>query len=162
MDITATFQMTAREYRSAIRNSPAVRGAMIIGLLLAGSGLLSLLSGDPKTWLVYYGIGVPVFMEVAAVRLASRKSAALLAEPWTVRVTEETYTLRTAASQAEVGWSVYREVNDRSGFWYLRQLNGASGFLPKRAFGDPEQAELADFFARRLPPRKKRWYRPFA
>jgi hypothetical protein len=162
MDFTATFQMTAPEYRSAIRNSSAVRGLTISGLLAAMLGLVTLLSNDPSPWLIYFGIGMPVFTEVAAVRLATQRSAGLFSEPWTVRVTEQTYTLHTAASQAEVSWNAYAEARDRSGFWYLRQTNGASGFLPKRAFDDAQQAELATFFAHRLPPQKRPWYRPFA
>jgi hypothetical protein len=162
MDFTATFQMTAPEYRSAIRNSSAVRGLTISGLLAAVLGLLTLLTNDPLPWLIYFGIGIPVFMEVAAVRLATRRSVGLFSESWTVRVTEQSYTLHTPVSQAEVGWGAYAEARDRSGFWYLRQTNGASGFLPKRAFDDTQQAELAKFFAHRLPPQKRPWYRPFA
>jgi hypothetical protein len=158
MDICATFRLTAREYRSATRNSPAIGTMFIICALMGAIGLISLPSDGPGIAL-YAGIGLPVFMEVV-VRLIARRSAALFAEPWTVRVTDETFALRTAMSQAEVGWNAYREAWERSGFWYLRQINGAVCFIPKRAFDGAQQAELAEFFARRLPPPKIRWYNP--
>ncbi|MER6129213.1 YcxB family protein [Streptomyces sp. NPDC001795] len=159
MDISATFHLTTREYRGAIRNSPTVRGTLIICALMVMAGLVSLLSDRPAMMLFYVGLGLPVFLEVV-VRLSARRSAALFTEPWTVRVTEEAFALRTPVSQAEIGWNAYREAWQRSGFWYLRQLGGASSFVPKRALDDAQQAELAEFFARRLPPQKIRWYSP--
>lgn len=162
MDITATFQLTAREFRRAIRNSPGVRRLMIASMLMVAVGVFNLLGSDPTRWIIYYGIGIYIVLEVFAVHIGARKSAALFSEPWTVHITEQTYTLQTAASQAEVDWSVYREARCRSGFWYLRQITGASGFFPKRAFDDVQQAELAEFFARRLPPEKKHWYNPLS
>jgi hypothetical protein len=158
MDIRATYRLTAREYRSATRNTPAIRAMLVICALMVVIGLISLPSRGPGIEL-YVGLGLPIFMEVV-VRLAARRSAALFAEPWTVRVTDETFALRTAVSQAEVGWSAYREAWERTGFWYLRQISGAVSFVPKRAFDDTQQAELAEFLARRLPPPKLRWYRP--
>jgi hypothetical protein len=159
MDISVTFRLTAREYRSATRNSPAIRTVLIICALMVALGLISLLSDRPETYPLYIGLGLPVFMEVV-VRLAARRSAALFAEPWTVRVTDETFALRTAVSQAEIGWNAYRDAWERSGFWYLRQISGAVCFIPKRALDGAQQAELAEFFARRLPPPKIRWYNP--
>lgn len=159
MDISAAFHLTAREYRSAIRNSPTVRAMLILCALMVVVGLLSLLSDRPAMELFYVGLGLPAFMEVVT-RLSARRSAALFAEPWSVRVTEETFALRTAASQSEISWNAYREAWERSGFWYLRQISGASSFIPKRALGDAQQAELAEFFAHRLPPPKVRWYSP--
>jgi hypothetical protein len=160
MDIRATFHLTAPEHRSAIRNSPPIRTMLIICALLVACGLISLLSDSPAIWLFYAGLGLPVFMEVVVVRLAARRSAALFAEPWTVRLTDDTFVLRTAVSQAEIGWRACREAWERSGFWYLRQISGAVSFVPKRALDGAEQAELAEFFARRLPPPKIRWYNP--
>ncbi|MCZ1005509.1 YcxB family protein [Streptomyces lydicus] len=159
MDISATFHLTTREYRGAIRNSPTIRGMLIICALMVVVGLISLPSDRPAMIPFCVGLGLPVFLEVV-VRLAPRRSAALFAEPWTVRVTEETFTLRTAVSKAEIGWDAYREAWERSGFWFVRQISGASSFIPKRALDDAQQAELAEFFARRLPPHKIRWYRP--
>jgi hypothetical protein len=159
MDIRATFQLTAREYRSAIRNSPAIRAMLIISPLMAAFGLISRLSGGPATDLLYLGLGLLVFTEVV-VRLAARRSATLFGEPWMVRVTDETFALRTAVSQAEIGWNAYTEAWQRSRFWYLRQISGAVSFVPKRALDRAQQTELAEFFARRLPPRKIRWYNP--
>jgi hypothetical protein len=159
VDLTASFQLTTREFRSGIRNSGGVRRAMIIGLMLTGLGIIQLLTRSHSAWLLWCGLAVPVVME-AVIHMASRKSAALFADPWTVRLTDQRYSLKTAASNADVDWSVYREANDRRGFWYLRQTNGATAFFPKRAFDETEQAELAEFFARRLPPQKKRWYSP--
>jgi hypothetical protein len=156
VDISATFQLTAREYRTVIRNAPGMRGLAIIGPMMLACGLFSLLSDRHVVWLIWAGIILPVSLELSAVRLATRRSAALFSEPWTVRITDQTYTLRTPESQAEVGWSAYRDASYRGGFWYLRQTNGMSGFLPKRAFGEAQQTELAEFFARRLPPKKKR------
>jgi hypothetical protein len=158
MDIRATFRLTAREYHSATRNSPAIRTMLIICALMVALGLISLPSNGPAIEL-YVGLGLPAFLEVV-VRLAARRSAALFAEPWTVRVTDETFALRTAMSQAEIGWNAYREAWERSGFWYLRQISGAVSFVPKRALDGAQQAELAEFFARRLPPPKIRWYNP--
>lgn len=159
MDISTTFRLTAREYRSATRNSPAIRAVLIICPLIAAIGLISLLSHGPDTAVLYVGLGLAVFIEVI-VRLGARKSAALFAEPWTVRVTDETLALRTAVSQAEIAWSAYREAWERSGFWYLRQVSGVVSFVPKRAFDEAQQSELAEFFTRRLPPPKVRWYDP--
>lgn len=158
MDIRATFRLTVREYRSATRNSPTIRTVLVICALLVALGLISLPLDGPGIEL-YVGLGLPVFMEVV-VRLAARRSAALFAEPWTVRVTDEAFALRTAVSQAEISWNAYREAWERSGFWYLRQISGAVGFVPKRAFDGAQQAELAGFFARRLPPPRIRWYNP--
>ncbi|MYX36854.1 MULTISPECIES: hypothetical protein [unclassified Streptomyces] len=109
---------------------------------------------------------MPGFLAVAvrlAVRLAVRRVARRFGEPWTVRLTEATCTLRTAASQAEVGRDDYRYARERAGFWYLRQVGGACGFFPKRVFDKAQQAAVAAFFARRrLPPVKRPWYRPFS
>jgi hypothetical protein len=159
MDICATFRLTAREYRGATRNSPPIRAMLIICALLVALALLSLLTADPATELLYAALGLLVFTEVA-VRFAARRSAVLFAEPWTVRVTDEMFALRTAVSQAEVGWSAYRDAWERSGFWYLRQITGPVSFIPNRALDGAQQAELAEFFARRLPPPKIRWYNP--
>jgi hypothetical protein len=159
MDICATFRLAARELRSATRNSPPIRVMWIICPLMVALSLISLLSHGPATYLLYISLGLLVFMEVI-VRLTARRSAPLFAEPWTVRVTDETFALRTAVSQAEVDWNAYRDAWERSGFWYLRQVNGAISFIPKRAFDGAQQAELAEFFARRLPPPKIRWYSP--
>jgi hypothetical protein len=159
MDIRATFCLTAREYRSATRNSPAIRSMLIICALMIAFGLISLLTDGAATELLYVAVGLPVFME-AAVRFAARRSAPLFGEPCTVRVTNEMFSLRTAVSQAEVGWSAYRDAWERSGFWYLRQITGPVSFIPNRALDGAQQAELAEFFARRLPPPKIRWYNP--
>jgi hypothetical protein len=159
MDISATFHLTAREYRSAIRNSPPIRSALIICAMLVVLGLFSLLSVRPAMELFYAGLGLPLFIEVVT-RISARRAATLIAEPWTVHVTDETFTLRTAVSQAEIGWNAYRDAWERSGFWYLRQISGASSFVPKRALDAAQQAEVAAFFARRLPPPRIRWYNP--
>lgn len=158
MDIRATFRLTAREYRSATRNSPTIRMMLIICALMVAFGLVGLLSNGPAIGL-YIGLGLPVFMEVV-IRLLARRSAALFDEPWTVRVTDEAFALRTGVSHAEISWNAYREAWERSGFWYLRQISGVSSFVPKRAFDGAQQAELAEFFAHRLPPSKIRWYNP--
>ncbi|WP_055588812.1 YcxB family protein [Peterkaempfera griseoplana] len=161
MDLTATFQLTAAEFRSAVRNSALIHRLLLTTPLLAVLGLaVLLLDGSPL--LLCVSLGLLVATEGVVVRLTARRSAVLFAEPWTVRVTEESYSLHTAVSQAEVGWQAYRQVSERAGFWYLQQTNGVSGFLPKRVFDDGGQRELAEFFARRLPPRKRPWYRPFA
>lgn len=159
MDISATFRLTAREYRAATRNSPAIRTILIICALMLALGLVSLLSDAPAMVLIYVGLGLPVFMEVV-VRLSARRCAALFAEPWTVRITEETFILRTALSQAEIGWNAYRGAWERSGFWYLRQISGAVSFVPKRALDSSQRAEFTEFLASRLPPPKIHWYNP--
>src|SRR5215469_12171036 len=159
MDIRATFRLTPREYRSATRNSPTIRAILIICALMVAFGVISLLADDGTKELLYVGLGLTVFMEVT-VRFAARRSAALFAEPWTVRVTDEMFALQTGVSQAEVGWNDYREAWERSGFWYLRQITGAVSFVPNRVLDGAQQAELAEFFARRLPPPKIRWYNP--
>ena len=157
MDIRATFRLTAREHRSATRNSPVIRAMWIICPLVAAIGLISLLSHGPDTEVLYLGLGLLVLIEVV-VRLTARRSTTLSAEPWTVRVTDETFALRTAVSQAEISWNAYREAWERSGFWYLRQVNGAISFIPKRILDSAQEAELAEFLARRLPPPKIHWY----
>ena len=157
MDIRATFRLTAREHRSATRNSPSVRLVLIISPLMVALGLISLLLSGPATEVLYLGLALLVLMEVV-VRLAARRSATLSAEPWTVRVTDEVFALRTAVSEAEISCNAYREAWERSGFWYLRQVNGAISFIPKRILDSAQEAELAEFLARRLPPPKIHWY----
>ncbi|MFD3450600.1 YcxB family protein [Streptomyces sp. NPDC058691] len=144
-----------------MRSSPNMRRIAVTSLFMLLVGVLTLFSDEPKEWLIYYGIGLPVFFEAAAVRLAVRRLSNQFTEPWTVRLTEESYTLHTAVSQAEVSWDAYRDARELAGFWYLRQVNGASGFFPKRVFDETQQADVAAFFARRLPPVKRAWYRPF-
>lgn len=161
MDICATFRMTKREYCRAMRNSPAFRGVLVIGVLLTVVGLVRLPFKGPEIEL-YFGLGLPVFMEVI-IRSAASMSAAQFAEPWLVRVTDETFTLRTAVSQTETRWNAYNAAWERSGFWYLRQIGGGATYsIPKRALDDAQQAGLAEFFARRLPPPKIYWYNPFS
>ncbi|WP_377271742.1 YcxB family protein [Peterkaempfera sp. SMS 1(5)a] len=160
MDLTASFQLTTAEFRTAMRNSAPIRRLLLVTPLLAVLGLVVLLL-DGSSLMLCVGLGLLVFTE-GVVRLAARRSAGLFTEPWTVRVTEETYSLKTPVSRAEVGWQAYRQARERAGFWYLQQTNGVSGFLPKRAFDDSAQAELAEFFARRLPPQKQPWYRPLS
>ncbi|MEU1623617.1 hypothetical protein ABZ479_40830 [Streptomyces sp. NPDC005722] len=41
-------------------------------------------------------------------------------------------------------------------------MSGASGFFPERVFDEGRQAVVAAFFARRMPPVKRPWYRPFS
>lgn len=158
MDICATFRLTTREYRSAQRNAPGMRVLYIGFALITVVCLVGLAVKGPEIEL-YVGLGLPLYLEVI-VRRAASKSTALLAEPWLVRVTDETLTLRNAVRQAEVGWNAYSEAWERSGFWYLREISGASCFIPKLAFDGAQQAGLAEFFARRLPPRKVHWYSP--
>jgi len=162
MDICATFHLTAREYRSALRSSPILRfrAFLIICAVVVVIGLIKLPS-DGLTPPLYVGLGIPLCLE-ALVHVAARNSVALFAEPWTVRVTDETFALRTPVSRAEVSWNAYSEAWERSGFWYLRQTNGASCFVPKRTLDGTQQAELAEFFACRLPPSKTRWYNPLS
>ncbi|MFJ8472553.1 YcxB family protein [Kitasatospora sp. NPDC094011] len=163
MDITATFRLTEADFRTAIRNSPAVRGALFCGVLFLLVGLLTLAVDDePKVWLLIAGPAVLLFTELVVVRQAAAKSAPALAEPWTVRITEHHYTLGTAVSQAEVAWGMYRQVTVRSGFWYLQQTNKAVSFIPQHAFDGAQHAQVSAFFADRLPPLKRPWYRPFA
>lgn len=81
--------------------------ACLVGLALKG----------PRIEL-HVGLGMLLYVEVI-IRRAASKSAALLAEPWLVRVTEETLTLRNAVRQVEIGWDAYSEAWERSGFWYL-------------------------------------------
>ncbi|WP_457031323.1 hypothetical protein [Kitasatospora sp. P5_F3] len=102
-----------------------------------------------------------VLSEVMAVRGGVRKSAGLIADPWTIRITEQSYSLKTAASEATLEWRLYRQVTGRAGFWYLHQITKAVGFIPQGAFDEGQRAELAEFFARTLPPVKRPWYRPF-
>ncbi|MFF2147752.1 YcxB family protein [Kitasatospora sp. NPDC058190] len=163
MDITATFRLTEADFRTAIRNSPAVRGISVFGVLFFMVGLLTLLVGtEPRIWLVITGPVILAFAELVVVRQAARKSAPLLAEPWTVRITDQNYALSTAVSQAEVAWSAYRQVTARSGFWYLQQTNKAVAFIPQHAFDAAQLAQVSAFFADRLPPLKRPWYLPFA
>ena len=157
MDITTTFHLTAREFRSAMRNSAPMRTILFASVAFVAFGLISLPSHGPEWVLLLLGLGLLVFTEMA-IRRAARKSTTLLARPWTVRLTDETLALQTAMSQAEVSWNAYRDAWERSGFWYVRQANGPASFIPKRALDDAQQAELAEFFARRLPPPKVRWY----
>jgi hypothetical protein len=160
MDICATFRMTEREYRSAMRNSPAFRGVMIISALVLVVGLVILPSNGP-TIVLYVGLCLPVFMEVI-IRKAVRSTAAQFAEPWLVRVTDETFTQRTAVSQTETSWNAYNAAWERSGFWYLRQIGGVTYSIPKRALDAAQKAGLAEFFARQLPPPKIHWYNPLS
>lgn len=160
MDISATFQLTAREYRTAIRNAAPMRGLMIFSVLLTAYGLVTLLLPSPKTWIIYWGVGTLVFLEFVGVRWGARRSAPQFAASWTVHVTEQAYALHTAVSHAEVEWSAYNDAVDRAGFWYLRQTDGASGFIPKRAFTHEQQTEIAGFLAQRLPAAKTHWYNP--
>ncbi|MFF2078952.1 YcxB family protein [Kitasatospora sp. NPDC058162] len=162
MDITAQFRLTEADFRRAIRNSPAARGMSVFGVLFFLIGLLTLvIDAEPKIWLMIFGPALLAFVELAVVRQAARKSAPLLAEPWTVRITEQNYALTTAVSQAEVAWSAYRQVTARSGFWYLQQTNKAVAFLPQHAFDEAQLAQVSAFFADRLPPLKRPWYLPF-
>ena len=48
-DIRATFRLTAGEYRSASRNSPALRVVWIISALMVALGLICLLVEIPST-----------------------------------------------------------------------------------------------------------------
>ncbi|BFV56732.1 hypothetical protein KCMC57_up18360 [Kitasatospora sp. CMC57] len=162
MDITATFRLTEQELRKAIRNVPALRRMVMASALIAVVGLLTwAVDGKPNMWMLVLGPVLLVLTEVMVVRGGARKSAQLIAEPWTVRITEQSYSLRTGASDATVEWRMYRQVTGRSGFWYLQQTNKAVGFVPQGVFEDGQRAELAEFFARVLPPVKRPWYRPF-
>ncbi|WP_035841808.1 YcxB family protein [Kitasatospora azatica] len=160
MDVTATFQLTPREFRQAIRNLPTIRRIALLSVLFTVAGLVELFtSNHPQWWLIVTGPGLLVFLELAAVRGATRRSAPLLANPWTVRVTEGSYRLETNASSAKVGWSNYREVTERAGFWYLHQANRAVSFLPQQAFNETDRAQVAAFFAAKLPAQPRPWYR---
>ncbi|MGE7435963.1 YcxB family protein [Kitasatospora sp. NPDC001175] len=162
MDITATFRLSQADLRRAIRNSPGIRTISIFCVLLFLLGLFDQAFGSkPEIWLLIAGPALLAFMELVGVRLAAKKSASLLATPWTVRITEENFTLHTGTSRAEVDWSAYRQVTARSGFWYLQQTNKAVAFVPQRAFDEARLAQVSAFFAHRLPPLKRPWYRPF-
>ncbi|WP_405019707.1 hypothetical protein OHV05_25415 [Kitasatospora sp. NBC_00070] len=162
MDITATFRLTEQDLRRAIRNVPALRRMVMASALITVVGLLKwAVDGKPNLWLLVLGPVLMVLCEVMVVRGGAKKSAELIAEPWTVRVTEQSYSLRTAASDATAEWRLYREVTERAGFWYLQQTNKAVGFMPQGVFDEGQRAELAEFFARALPPVKRPWYRPF-
>ncbi|WP_344447330.1 hypothetical protein, partial [Kitasatospora nipponensis] len=78
--------------------------AMVAGLLVWA------LTGEPNMGLLGMGPVVLVVTEGIVVRGGAKKSAELITEPWTVRVTEQTYSLKTAASEATVEWRLYREV----------------------------------------------------
>jgi hypothetical protein len=161
MDITASFRLTEREFRSAMRHLPTTRRLTVVGVLMVLLDLVLLTGSHPDTWFLFLGPGILLFLEFGVVRAATRKSAPLFAQPWTVVITDRTYSLHTPASRAEVLWSLYQDVTERHGFWYLRQQNRAVGFLPLRVFDDADRARLAAFFAAHLPPRKRPWYRPF-
>lgn len=162
MDITATYSLTERDLRTALRNLPAVRRMFALSLVAVVAGVLtSLLEGKPMVWMLLPGPALLVMLEVMVVRGGARKNVPLFSDPWVVRMTEESYSLRTAATEASVEWRFYREVTERAGFWYAHQVNREVSFMPQRALDEEQRAELADFFARTLPPVKRPWYRPF-
>jgi hypothetical protein len=160
VDVTATFQLTEQDLRRALRNLPALRRAALLAVLFTLVGVLLLATGDHSSWwLAVVGPALLAVGELGVVRGGARRSAAMLAAPWTVRVTEESYTLRTPASSATVQWTMYREVTERAGYWYLQQANKAVAFLPQQAFAEDDRAQLAAFFAARLPALPRPWYR---
>jgi hypothetical protein len=160
VDVTATFQLTERDFRRAVRNLPALRKIMLISVLVTLFGVVDLAFLDRSSWaMAVIGPALLLFLELVAVRLSARRSASILAHPWTARLTEGGYALRTGVSDAKVGWSAYREVTERSGFWYLHQTNRGVSFLPQQAFAEADRAQLAAFFAAKLPAQPRPWYR---
>ncbi|MFE9426125.1 YcxB family protein [Kitasatospora sp. NPDC006697] len=160
MDVTATFQLTPREFRSALRNLPVLRRMRVLAVLIALVGGIVTATGGHDGWTpLGTGLVLLVFGELGVVRLGTRRSAPLIANPWTVRLTDGCYQLETNATTAKVGWSLYREVSEHGGFWYLHQTNRAVSFLPKQAFPEHDAARVAAFFAARLPKLPRPWYR---
>lgn len=153
MDLTVTFQMTNRDYRGLVRNSPVIRHFAAVSLFLALVGAFTLFLDDSKEWLIFFGLGMLVYVEVIAVRAAAGKVAAQFPGPWTLHLTEETYTLRTSASQVAVNWNAFSDARERGGFWYLRTSRMAAEVIPKRALDENQHVALAAFLAGRLPPR---------
>lgn len=159
MDISATFRLDPAEVRSAARNVPAVRSVLLICAALAVGAVAATAAGDPQWLMLAVGVGLPAFVE-GAIRWSARKSAPLLAQPWTVRLTDSGFALTTAVSQATVAWGAYSAGWSRSKFWYLRQASGTVSFIPRRALDAAQQAEFAAFQARALPPPRFAWYDP--
>ncbi|MFE0516629.1 YcxB family protein [Streptomyces sp. NPDC058964] len=163
MDLTATFQLTDREYRGLMRHSPLTRLFTAVSLFPVLTGTLPLLFGDSNAWwLAVFGLGMLIYVETLAVHISARKVTAQLPGPWTLHLTEETYTLRTASSGGVVAWSACHSVRERGGFWFLGTSRLTAEVIPKRAFDEHQQADLAAFLARRLPPAREPWCRMFA
>ncbi|MET7517646.1 YcxB family protein [Streptomyces sp. NPDC005480] len=162
MELTATFQLTGREYRGLMRHSPLIRLYATVSLLFALTGALTLFFDDSNEWLVYFGLGMLICLETIIPYISARKVAARLPGPWTLRLTEETYTLRTPVSRFVVAWSACDSARERGGFWFLETSLITAEVIPKRAFDEHQQAALAAFLARRFPQARGPWYRLFA
>ncbi|MFI0964941.1 YcxB family protein [Streptomyces sp. NPDC021080] len=161
MNLTATFSLTDREYRSLIRHSPAMRHFAAASLILALIGALVLLFGGSMVLLVF-GLGMLILLESLVVYRAARKFAAGHPGPWTLELTEEAYVLRTPSDRFVVAWSAFRSVGERGGFWFLGTSGITAEAVPKRVFDKHQQAVVTAFLARRLPPARRPWYRLFA
>ncbi|MEU1197498.1 YcxB family protein [Streptomyces sp. NPDC005813] len=162
MELTATFQLTGREYRGLMRHSPLIRLFATASLLLALTSALTLLFDNSNEWLVYFGLITLICLKTIIPYISARQVAARLPGPWTLHLTEETYVLRTSDSRFVVPWSACDSARERGGFWFLGTSLITAEVIPKRAFDEQQQAALAAFLARRFPRARGPWYRLFA
>ncbi|MEU4171249.1 YcxB family protein [Streptomyces sp. NPDC026665] len=150
MDLTATVQLTNREYRGLIRHSPVIRLYATGTLILALTGALTLSFSDSNEWLVYFGLVTLICLETVIPHISARKIAARMPGPCTLYLTDETITLRTPVSRYVMAWSACYSARDRGGFWFLETSLITAEVIPKRAFDEHQQADLAAFLARRF------------
>ncbi|WP_369394661.1 hypothetical protein AB5J72_49535 [Streptomyces sp. CG1] len=161
MDVSATFTLSRRQLRIALRNAPVMRKMTIASALVIVFGLLKVLVDGKLGTFGYVCLAVLVLVQALGIPMAARRAATQMRGPWTVRITDTAYHLQTAVNQATVRLDAYREARLHRGFWYLTSPTGTS-FFPAAVFTVHEQAQLAQLFAHRLPPRKKPWYRPYS
>ncbi|MFI1169611.1 hypothetical protein ACH4UM_40230 [Streptomyces sp. NPDC020801] len=129
--------------------------------LVAVLGLLRVLVDGKLDTFGYVCPAVLVLVQALGIPMAARRAAVQMRGPWTVRITDTDYHLQTTVNQATVRLDAYRDARFHRGFWYLTSPTGTS-FFPAAVFTDDEQAQLAELFAHRLPPRKGPWYRPYS
>ncbi|MGP3915561.1 YcxB family protein [Nonomuraea sp. 10N515B] len=151
VDFTVRYQPSPEEVARALQQGVKLQFRALLTILLsvlAGCGLLCVLIGSVTIGIAMF-VGAAVSPLVVSWSLRRRRRLAFLCVPTTLHLTGDGYKVETEQSTATTRWSLFGPVVTTPEFWLFFVNRQFTGFLPRRAFTDEQQAALDAFFAAR-------------
>jgi hypothetical protein len=96
----------------------------------------------------------PLLLEWS-LRTGVRRVTATLTDGLSARLTDEGLWIRSRHTETSLDWGAFTEARLVRGVWMLRQRTRTYTPIPAGAFTAQDAPVVAEFFARRLPPRSR-------
>lgn len=158
MDFTISYQPTPDDVSRALQQGVMRQLKLVslaVPLVLAASGLACLAVGAVGlgAGMLAGAVAFPLVLSMVIRRMAKRQLT-YFCVPTTLRVTGDGYETRTDQSTTATRWSLFSRIETTPEFWLFFVNRQFTGFLPRRAFSDGQQAELDGLFAVRKEARR--------